>query len=241
MKIISWNVLTQNENIEKGLDFIFEQNPDVICLQELPQNILEKLESSKQWNITSVIDFHHLKTNTNSYVAILSKVPVDNTGRFVYFGKKINSIYSNIVYKAWAKIVEMHEAIYVDINLGNTEYRIVNAHLSCSTNTRNKLSQLEKVLNLRNTPGHTIMCGDFNLIGNNLINKLIGWIREYSLEDYKIDEVNSVIKLFNKYGFTNIFKGKSTISNLNHKMFQLDYILADNKLSAKNTKIGNSF
>ncbi|TAN33649.1 hypothetical protein EPN27_04830, partial [Patescibacteria group bacterium] len=86
MKVISWNVWSENASFEQVTSFIIKQNADVICLQEVTTPLLKKLQKLPGFYIAQAIDSYYIKEKRKKipyFLVVLSKVPFVEKQTFV--------------------------------------------------------------------------------------------------------------------------------------------------------------
>lgn len=225
MQVLTWNVRFENKAIFKGLKFIYSLKPDVICLQEFPQNKLQELIESTDYYVSLTEDFisYHKKRKKkqNGYIVTLTKRKPRKTEVFSYFEQSPRSLL-NLFYKKIARVDEQHKALEVTITDKNKPLKIINARLSCAVPSLARLMQLGNLL--EHADSQTIFTGDFNIVDGLLFRFLTGWSRAYTLRDYRTKEREKAEALFSQYYLNNIFERiRTSIAPFPH--LQLDHIL----------------
>jgi len=225
MRIVSWNVFFKNKKIKKGIRSILSLDPDVICLQEVPNNIMPWLSSLPGYTVSSCFDWKHKQKDTqHAYVCTLTKNKPVRVESHVYD----NGFSNSLLTKAYASILhneEQHMVLVITLTVRGKRIQIANTRLSCAIGTHDRLQELQTLIKkTKRLSIPTIYCGDFNVIDNKLVNRLTGWMRGYKHLDYLLDERGAFEELYRKEKLINIFRGKST-TIVNRPIIQLDHIL----------------
>jgi endonuclease/exonuclease/phosphatase family metal-dependent hydrolase len=173
--IITFNIgckHTGKESRDKLLQYINEQNPDIVCLQEVPPHFLE---NHQKWLDSTA--YHHLQSYTNS---IITKFPIiSDTIHISYPTRSNHSIACWIdCYGDSLLIINNHlESNHLDPDEKN-EYtnaitdpestkikkssRILINKLSEATTYRGAQADTLHAIVQQNTNHETILCGDLN-------------------------------------------------------------------------------
>lgn len=224
--------------------WILKQDPDVICLQEVPGKMLSKLIKSSNMYVNYVIDFESkVKEEKNIYNVILTKLVPERINTFSYFEEESKTLYSKIVYNKINKMDERHKGISVVIKKDNTNINIMNAHFSCAIGSKKRITQIKNTLEQTNKEFFNIICGDFNIMSNKIIKKAAGKKNGYTKEDHKIDERKEVEKLFEDFDLLNLFYKKTTTSFAGSKLTKLqhDHILVNKHAIINDKKLYKNF
>ena len=85
MKIYSWNVYYHSKTPEKQFEYIKNLDLDILCLQEVPEGLLERFKTLP-YHIASGIDIAYFskKKEGNIYTVILSRYPIHASGEIVF-------------------------------------------------------------------------------------------------------------------------------------------------------------
>ncbi len=234
MKIITWNLWKGNNRIKKSLSFIFDKNPDIVCLQEFKERDLKYLNKYKDYVVLSAVDFlvfdKLFKKNKHLIVTAVKK-EMYRSSEIIKFPEKNKR--KNII-KVWTKWEECKEGLIVDITYKNKKIRILNLHLSCAANPSERLSEMQYALKTLKINSTNIICGDLNVFGIKYYNPLVGWLFGYKFKDYFYDERNSFENLFYKYKLSNLYYEFSTIPFL---PLQPDHILVPHEWKIKKIQV----
>lgn len=227
MKLISWNMHILNQKFQKGLDFILEQNPDIVCLQEVNNEALSYLEKTK-YHVYKVVNSYG--KSKKRYKVILSKTP-GKSSNFITQKKERMSIWRKISHKRFGFTKELHNGIYLDLE----KLRIINLHLDACSGPFYRLKQFNFALKNSSRKNKTIICGDFNSYGNILTNTFLYPIFNFPFSNVKINEKKELRKLFLKNKLKDVFKKHTTCVNFGFGL-HLDYVLVPNSMKIKSVK-----
>lgn len=241
MKIYSWNVFCYNRKLSEVRAFIEELDFDVLCLQEVTEELLEHLKSLPfhlAYHVDVLRMFSKDKQELN-YVVLLSRHPIEGQGT-LQFADMAFPIHTRIFIRfmslfKWSWIAE-RGAVYADIKVGQKTVRIFSVHLTLWGPGKRAEEFEHLATHLLHTElpemHSSILCGDFNIIEYGpmkILNFLLGskikeatpWYPERTLFE----------KRFKKYGLHNPLLGMTT-----HKFSrsQLDHILVSEDISVKN-------
>ncbi len=212
-----YNWIKDKETKNRLLDFILEQNPDILCLQEYhPQKQLEK---AYPYHFDDFTD-----AKNKSGLVIFSKYPIIRQGSLNFKDTSNNSIYIDIVKKRdTLRIYNIHlESLHINPEKENLSKDNSQRLLKRIGKTFSK--QQAQVLAIKNhvekTDYKTVLSGDFN-------NTVFSW----AYHTLKADLTDSFSEAGTGFGTTYIFK---------HLPLRIDFILIDsdiNVLSFKNYKV----
>jgi endonuclease/exonuclease/phosphatase family metal-dependent hydrolase len=166
LKLLSLNIEGDN-HWEKIIPFVKQENPDVLCLQEVYKVDLPAFAAEFSFHYT----FVPLTTVTteNPYrlslkgewgIAILSKHPFQSD--FSYYVKHGNHIPEMVIGEP--NSVD-RAIIFADVEKDNKIYRVATTHFTWADNggaTEEQAQDLEKLLTITETLGEHVLCGDFN-------------------------------------------------------------------------------
>lgn len=244
MKIFNWNVRNKNRKIYRGISWILEQNPDVVCLQEVPGKVLTKLTKDTKMYINYVIDFESkTREEKNIYNVVLTKIPPKKIESFTYFEEEESTFYGRILYNKINKVSERHKGISITLESGKIKINVINVHLSCSIGSRKRLLQIKNTLRKTEESKLNLICGDFNVMSNKILKRTAGKKVGYTKEDYRIEEKREANALFENFNLSNIFQKKVTTSFAGSKIVKLqpDHILLDKRIEVIEHKMLKSF
>ncbi len=180
MKIYSWNVLCYNKKFEEMCDFIEHLDFDVLCLQEVPSELLARLQGMP-FTVVSHVDVIRLVSNTNhekNYVAILSKRPIQNRGTLQFFDFPFpfhTRIFIALMRPFNFSFVTERGAVYADIDIGGGMLvRVFSIHLTL-WGPHNRAKEFEVVTEHLQPSAPAIICGDLNVIEYGPM-KILNWL-----------------------------------------------------------------
>ena len=236
LSVLSWNMLFSNKNQEDAFAFIESSSADVICLQEVPIEFLERLRTLP-FHLTHAIDtrwetdpLHPERGDTTTLLVILSRYPYVSSDRIslpplakqvlirtrlFHLGLRIFGIWKG------GRVYE-REAQFADINVGTQVIRVINTHLPLRTpEVRRK--EFEVLRSHHSGEAIDFMCGDFNILEHPYI-KVWNYFQGGSLGSAMpwSNERGTMEVLFKDAGLKNPLRGQCThpISRS-----QLDHIL----------------
>ena len=208
-----YNWIKDANTKNKLIDFIIQENPDILCLQEYhPQKRLEKLYPYR------FEDFSDAKNKSG--LVIFSKYPIVGKGSFDFKNTSNNSIYIDFVKKRdTVRLYNIHlESLHINPEKENLSKDNSQRLLKRIGQAFSK--QEVQVLALKNhiakAPYKTILCGDFN-------NTAFSWA-------YK------TLKGDLKDSFSEAGSGFGTSYNFKHLPLRIDFMLIDNSIDILNFK-----
>jgi len=204
MKILSWNIWSENKSYGTATRLIRKQKPDIICLQEVSSNMLKKLQGLSGYQCVVATDFYYVKTKRKTlfHLVILSKFPIIQHKQFPLQIKQFASLVSQFF--PHEESIEGH---YIDVVSKGRLIRIANAHLPSFTSPKARMQQLETIINYRDPTFPFILCGDFNTFGLLHINLMVGLFYNYAWEEFLTDEQILFYKILKKEKLVSILKG----------------------------------
>jgi endonuclease/exonuclease/phosphatase family metal-dependent hydrolase len=232
MKIYSWNVLRSNKNVPEVCRFIKELDFDVLCLQEVTEEMLTQFKQMPFAvayhvdRISKLIRPFAKHTMAVNYAVILSRHEILDEGK-VAFPKLLRSFNSSVfefgmgLIEKWESITNLG-AVYADIEVKEKSIRIFSVHLAL-WNPKTRANEFEHLMEYLPEHGTSIVCGDFNILEYGPI-KILNWFLSGSLYEGMpwYPERTLFEERFQKYNLTNPLLGHIT-----HKFSrsQLDHIL----------------
>lgn len=246
MKIASWNLCFDNQFQFENLNILLSKHdPDIVCLQEVNQKMLDILGTSSDfsaWNFTSCRDFErHEKyrfsedleesiQNSVAFLVIMSKEKfTQGNEEFTHHLPLKPSMATRHF-----RILQPRKFQFIDIK----GFRIFNLHLEVSSGSARRKSEFNKVLSFfKKDGGGNIICGDLNIFSKFWINILIGWGFNFSIRDYFTNERRAFNRIFKKNALINVFSKKITFPKLR---MQLDHILIPRGTNVKQVLLAKS-
>jgi endonuclease/exonuclease/phosphatase family metal-dependent hydrolase len=244
MKIYSWNVLRSNRKLPEVYSFIENLDFDVLCLQEVTDEMLMRFKEMPfhiAYHVDRVAEVIHLFSKNKpevNYAVILSKYEILNQQQ-IKFPKLLRTFNSNVfefvmeLLQKWESISNLG-SVFVDIKINEQKMRVFNVHLAL-WNPRTRMNEFEHLMEYLPTTGATIICGDFNILEYGPI-KILNWLLGGSFGEGMpwYSERAIFQECFKKFGFSNPLLGEIT-----HKFSrsQLDHILLSTNLKPINTHV----
>ena len=236
MKIYSWNVVCYNKKLAEMRDFIEHLDFDVLCLQEVPEDLLICLKKMP-FHLVSHIDVIRAMSATKrveNYVVILSKRPIANSGTLQFFNFRFpfhTKLFIALMRPFGFTFVTERGAAYADIDLGNGILtRIFSVHLTL-WGPHNRAKEFEAVIEHAQPGMPAIIAGDFNVLEYGPM-KILNWLLGAPLRQAVpwYPERDLFEERFSAAAFHNPLKGKVTHG---FSRSQLDHILLSEGLQAK--------
>ncbi|MBI2612579.1 endonuclease/exonuclease/phosphatase family protein [Candidatus Kaiserbacteria bacterium] len=239
MKIYSWNIFFRNGKLERAFKFIKELDYDVLCLQEVPEEFLDKLRKLPvHIAFAPDVDRIYPERIERNFLVILSRHPIVAHSAFALevpfqplrtrlFAKAMRPIY-------WSRVRNRH-GFFADIQIEElpTPVRVFCLHLTLA-HPEARRREFEIAMREYDATLPTIVCGDFNILDTPLVapfNWLLGGrvsdALRYQRERAQFEE--RIARL----GLANPLNGKRThlISG------QLDHILISQNLSIESAHV----
>ena len=215
MKVVSFNIYKRNKKLETVLSFIKDGEFDVVCLQEVPIEVVENFlqlapyshvaDEYVEYGRTGRID--HLK------LVILSWLPITKTTVTKHKKHETNSKKYRQFELEFQSVVVRYKRKLIRIN---------NVHFKCVAGPLYRLESLDEVIESLPSVRRSIICGDFNTFGRIWTNIFLYKIFKYSKSEVLINEYQALNDKIIQHNYHNSLEGLSTFSRL---PLQLDYIL----------------
>jgi len=223
--VLSWNIWSENKNIDEIISFIKREDADFICLQEAALEVLEELEKLSCYSIIHAHDFFYEKSGINipTFLVVLSKFRVVGHERIALKKGRERPLWARLF--GWD---ESREYQYVDCRTPAGDLRIINAHLESCASPRRRRRQFRNVLRSVNPLKLTIVCGDFNVWGKWYFNIFAGLFVDYNWQDWEewhMSEQTKFHSLVERFGFHNACGPCITYPQFVQTVDQIDYIL----------------
>lgn len=219
----------------QSIEHILSQDPDILCLQEVPHCLLEKLQD-RGYHVSRTLDFEGISTGNKAYVCTMLKQKPVKTYEFDLHSPSKKSILNNVLYEKIWRNKELYKGLCTDIKADNKTLRIINTRLSTAIGLGDRLKQFASLLNETDKRFVNLIVGDINIGSSKTFNLMTGLFRGYTTEDFKTDEKEVFSKTIENFGYKNIFNNSNTMAVPFIKM-QLDYILVPNEVSVKTKSI----
>lgn len=248
MKIFCWNVNPSNSLIKNGVNWIISQNPDVVCLQEVPKYYLQALLSSiaSPFVVSYALDYQNASDNRkDTYIVTIIKSQPISTKIIQYNDKNPSSLVAKVLHHRLSKTHKQHLGLSTLVHwpTKNISLNIINLHLSCSIGFRDRLAELQDTLKQVDNQHLQVVGGDLNIIRNKIVKTIVGKVSGYSSEELRINEEDEFTQLIDQYHLKNIFSRTCTMSSAWLRPFslQLDHILLDKQINEHQKKICDGF
>lgn len=231
MRVYSWNVLYANKQLPEVKDFIEHLDFDVLCLQEVPVDLLQWLkEFSKELACSTDVEE---KEGTHTYLVILSRHPIlkSETYQVPIPNSPFRAQVTTWIVRRFTQWRPManKEALFADISYQGQTVRVYCVHLTiCGPGFRVK--EFKKTLERRDTSKPEIIAGDLNVIEHPII-KIYSWLLGSPLSEGMpwFPERALFQKTLADQNLQNPLRGHITHP---FSISQLDHILLSNGLTA---------
>ncbi len=248
LRIASWNVYVFNEKIDEAVAFIEKLDADVLCMQEVSETLLKRLESLP-YHMLSAIDrtwqldaWRPSRGEATMYVVILSKHPILSHEKYLHPPLPSTTPWQTHLYYFARYIVGMwrggpgrdSEFLKAEIQLGEDTVEVWSAHLSLFTPAI-RSREFATLASHLNPDKKTIVCGDFNILDSWRV-KLINWLQGGRIWDALpwSNERTHIQESFSSADLTNPLAGTVT-HPIAHS--QLDHILVSNDLATRDAHV----
>ena len=240
MKIYSWNVLRSNRKLEELCVFIEDLDFDVLCLQEVTEEMLTKFKEMPFEIVYHIDRFAHVVTLRKkeyievNYAVILSRHPILSHTKIQF--PKLSRTFTSRTFEYFMSRIGKWEsvsnlgAVCADIKINGIVIRVFSVHLAL-WNPQTRSNEFAELMKSVSTDSPTIVAGDLNILEYGPI-KILNWVLGGSLKEgmpwYSERDLMEIE--FKKYRLSNPLLGKIT-----HKFSasQLDHILVTSELNVK--------
>ncbi|MBI2610313.1 endonuclease/exonuclease/phosphatase family protein [Candidatus Kaiserbacteria bacterium] len=239
MKIYSWNIFFRNGKLERAFEFIKNLDFDVLCLQEVPDEFLYRLQKLPV-NIAFAPDVDRVYPDRieRNYLVILGRHPIVSHSKFAlempyqplrtrFFVQAMRPIH-------WSRVRNRH-GFFADIEIDgfSNPVRVFCLHLTLA-HPEARRREFETAMREYNPHLPTLVCGDFNILDTPFVapfNWLLGGRVSDALR-YQRERIEFE-KRIAALGLVNPLSGQRThlISR------QLDHILISKHLSVESSRV----
>lgn len=239
MRIISWNIRYGNSEAKNLISYALTFKPDILCLQELDSELIPWIRNTyPHYFVYGCLEVSHTDPHKQRFLCTVTNVRADRINVINYDQTHQHSIYEKLFFGKLHHWTERHAALVITVPLAGVQLRIVNLHLSAADSAHERITAFRYIVrNLRDLAIPTVFCGDFNIIDNMFYRLSLGWMLNYSRGDYRISERRVFERIFQRFGFVNIFRNMSTYM-FPWKGWQLDHILVSEYVRVSNYIIG---
>ncbi len=239
MKIYSWNIFFRNGKLERAFEFIQKLDFDVLCLQEVPEEFLVRLQKLPvHVSFGPDVDRVYPDRVERNFLVILSRHRILSHGTFS-LGLPEQPLRTRLFVKAmrplhWSRIKNRH-GFFADIRVSNfsTPVRIFCLHLTLA-HPEVRHREFAIAMEVYDPRLPTVICGDFNILDTPYVAPF-NWVLGGSVGDalrWK-RERRAFEREFSYHGFVNSLRGKRT-----HLLSeQLDHILTSRELSVTSSHV----
>lgn len=231
MKIYSWNTYTHNKRLDEIVDFIQEQDFDVVCLQEVSNALLDKLQQLPGGLVFSI---DHTRVDReygeDCYLVILTRGQIVSSRSFLVSKTAPQPLRTRLFVKlmkvlgtGWAEKILDHHALCADIALGDERIvRMFSTHLR-HNGPSERIRELSQISSFFSEKHPNIICGDFNTIYNPWLN-IFNWIMGAPVQEAAPwrSETKVLEKFFKNLKLKNPLESRTTHTFLRS---QLDHII----------------
>lgn len=234
-------MLFRNKRLDEAFAFIRDSGFDVFCLQEVPEDFLERLRALP-FNMAAAqeADREHAGARSTQYVVILSRFRIEREGSIPLADGAPRALRSRLFLSFMASIrIFAHvrgnrHNVYADLSTHGGTVRVYNLHLPL-THPSQRIEEFERSLIGKDASVPAIVCGDFNIIESpkvSVLNWLIGGRASDAILYRR--ERSRIERRFIEHELQNPLRGTST-----HPLSrsQLDHILVSNNFSIKNAEV----
>jgi len=211
LTIVNWNVYSHNRRLSEVRDAILNihnPKPDIICLQEVPDSLLDTLHALDGYRMITAEDYCERENGKKYmyYIATLSRCHTETERVFSYKKTLLRS------FVTWAgNLEEGKQFLYIDILYNGVPLRIFNVHLNAFAKSQRRLRQFRMVCRRRSNKKRNIMCGDFNISDRWLVGKLrlldeFAVTGRISFKDLRIQEYEAFAHRLQIMGSKSVFK-----------------------------------
>jgi endonuclease/exonuclease/phosphatase family metal-dependent hydrolase len=226
MKFYSWNMYHNNPDPDRAFRFIAGLDFDTLCLQEVPEDFLERLKTLS-FHIAYSPDVDRIGRGTeHNFCVILSRHPMVTSEGFPFppLSWPLRTRAFNLFMYPWGwRRIGNRGSLYADVLLPKTgRTRIFCLHLTLSYPKR-LIREFDLAASYRRASIPSVFCGDLNIIESFRLT-LTNWLLGGPFGDIfdKGQSRTEAEKRFAELGLQNPLRGTST--HLFAKS-QLDHIL----------------
>lgn len=234
MKIYSWNMLYRNRELDRAFEFIAHADFDIFCLQEVPQDFLERLLALPHHHAYTVdVERISSETATPIYLVILSRYPIAREARFAFpeywpLLSLRTRAFIHLMRPFHFSKLRNRSGFFADVELPGGLVRVFCLHLILA-HPAWRLKEFERAMFERDPSKPTIVCGDFNIVESPKVS-LLNWLLGGRVRDALLytRERTHIEKRFVEHELVNALRGKVT-----HQISrsQLDHVLVSHSFS----------
>ncbi len=220
MKVLSFNIYKRNRRLDEVLQFIREGEFDVVCLQEVPIEVVDRFLALAPYSHVANEYYEYTRTGKVDHLqlVVLSWLPIVKATA----AKHKNH---DTPLKKYRKFDLEFQSVMVRYK--RKDIRIHNVHFKCVAGPTYRLDSLQEVIDSLPSTRRSIICGDFNTIGRIWTNIFLYKIFRYSKSEILLNEYTALQEKIAAHEYHNAFAGLRTFAKM---PLQLDYILASKDL-----------
>lgn len=227
LKLISLNI-EEDKHYDLVLGFLHREQPEVVCLQEVPETFLPMLiEQGYICSFAPMFTSKYIAEKTLIGVAIVSKIPFVKTVNYYYQNQpaiRQNEMHKYIIGKSYA-------CLGAHFTLHGVKYDIFTTHLPVTPHGKADEEQIiatEKMLALLAEKDSHIICGDFNIPRN--INHLYKNITKKYTDEIPLQYKSSLDQNLHRLG-------NQTLDDPIFEKYMVDYIFTQSPYKATDVRL----
>lgn len=240
MIIYSWNILYRNKELDRAFNFVQNTNFDFFCLQEVPEEFLQRLQTLPYFIVSGIDTEKVFKSTTiKMYNVILSKHPLGEYGEISFTNHWVLLPFRTRFFIWLMKPFHFSKTInrgglYADTVVEGISLRIFSLHLALAHPVQ-RFEEFKHAMLKYDTMRKQIICGDFNILESPHIT-ILNWLLGGRTTDaifYK-RERKAIEKHFTSHELINPLRNFITHP---FSQSQLDHILLHNSFSVTNISV----
>jgi len=173
LQVVSWNLDGRNLRAGNAIADALSLDPDVVCLQEVPEFEIEKLSRKSAYQVFTVLD--GIINGTKSYLCTLVRRELGaesitkeyGSDESAWLGKRLLGWEWNLCLSSQSVLVE----------IDGEHVRVVNCHLDATGSIVERHNMLKRIASehIGSNEKRVIFCGDLNTFGCVWRNLWAGW------------------------------------------------------------------
>ena len=232
-------MLFRNRELDRAFAFIAQSDFDIFCLQEVPEDFLERLQTLP-YNLVETVDANHLFRMPSTHRAvILSRYEIVRSKKIAFpdYWQELPWRAKTLVWLlsplGWSKRTN-RSALFADVVTPEGSVRVFNLHLVLAQPAW-RLMEFERAMAERDPTVPSVVCGDFNIIESPRVS-LLNWLLGGTFGDTVFfgRERLHIEQRFAEYELENPLRGKKTHAFAGS---QLDHILVSQSFSIKSVNV----